>query len=102
MALERYVGGEEAQDFQIAGVLGQELEGAALRVAGFPKGGEALEESGNPFDLSSLDGVGKVGEFDSQESAYLAQVLDCPACGGGAEFLVNGVDIRSKLYKELG
>lgn len=102
MALERYVGGEESQDFQIAGVLGEELEGAALRVAGFPKSGEALEESRNPFDVSSLDGIGEVGEFDSQEAADLAQILDCPAGGGGSEFLVNGVDIGAKLHQELG
>jgi hypothetical protein len=54
-----------------------------------------------PFKATLLDRKGKVGELDSEEATYFAQVFDRLSRRSRAEFGVWGVDIRSLSNQKL-
>jgi hypothetical protein len=65
----------------MAGLLGEQIERFSLRVTGSAQSGEVAEESSNPFDITASYGLGKVLQFNAQESTQLSQVFDGPPCG---------------------
>ena len=59
-------------------LIGKQFEAIAMCVPGLAKAGEAVEKSCDPFDIASPDRISKVIEFNGQEAAHFAEILNRP------------------------
>src|ERR1035441_1274451 len=83
----------------MATLLREHLERCSVRVAPSSKRREPLQKSRNPLDVTALDRITKIIQFNRQESTHLPQIFDRPPRRCRAEFAVCCVDVRALLHQ---
>jgi hypothetical protein len=92
---------EQLSDLCIPRAKSKLTKGSSVCVARVAERGEPFEEPCNPTDIAYLDGVGQIGELNSQEPSHFTQVLDRPASRSRAELVIGAIDVCAPFEQQL-
>ena len=92
------LGTKQFRDLLISGLLSKQLERCPLGVTRFAQSWEPMQETSNPFDVASSDGMCQVVQFNGEESTHFSQVFNRPAHGSCPELTVSGINIRASSH----
>ena len=85
----------------MAGLLSQRSERSPVRVRRLAKRRKAAQKSCDPFEVSPLNGMGEIFQFDAQESAHLSQIFNGPTSGRCPKPRVLSIDVSASTHQFL-